>query len=108
MHASVVGPLNVVHLRAVLRVIRTVVVVIVFAHEPNGKLPVPHLRCPVAIGLITGILVQTRSHAEEGAVGNGVLVVVTVIECEDLPLQPTSARCCIPPRSLGVEYGLSK
>ena len=78
------------------------------AHQSNRGLPVPHGIGPFGIGVITGIDGQTTGDVEEAAVGDGVLVVVSIIEGIDLPSQATSARLIVPAHGLGVEDGLGQ
>lgn len=83
---GVVCPLDVVNRGAVLRIIRTVVEMVGAIHKADSGHPVEHLLCPVKVGLVTSILSKTRAEIKETAVRDSVLIIVTAIKSEDLPL----------------------
>lgn len=106
MYAGIISPLDVIDRTAVLGIVGSVVVVIIRTHEPNSEFPVPGLLSPVGIGVVTKILVESGGNVKETAVGNGVLVVVTIVEGIDLPSQTSSARSVVPALVLCVEDSL--
>jgi hypothetical protein len=108
VYTGIVSPLDVVDRRAVLCVIGSVVEVVVLAHKSYRKLPLPSLLSPIRVGVVPEVLVESRSDVEETAVGDGVLVVVSVVEGEDLPPQTSAACRLVPALVLCVEDGLSK
>lgn len=104
--ASVGAPLDMVDLCAIRRVIGAVEDVILIINESNVGGPLVSCRCPIGICLVAGISVETRGKLKECPGGKGVLVVVSVVECEDLPFQAPSARTGIPARSLTIKHCL--
>lgn len=84
-------------------VITAVIEVVIGVHEADGFGPIPRSVGPFRIGIVAGIDGQACSHIEEASVGDGVLVVVTVVERENLPFQSTSASLGVPSSCLGVE-----
>lgn len=76
--------------------------------ESNLLRPVPNLDGPVSVGLVMRVSGQTGCDIEQTTICDGVLIVVTVVPCKDLPSQTTAAVVHIPPRRHGIKDGLSK
>ena len=108
MNSSIVRPLNMVELCAIDLVIATVVEVVVIAHQSNVMSPLEGLLGPLDVGLVSSVSSKTSSDVEEGAVGDGVLVIVSVVEGEDLPSQTSATSRVVPTQSLTVEDGLGE
>ena len=94
--AQVLGPLDVVELRAVLGGIATIPDAVVVGDQPHGLHPCVRFLGPVGVGLVVCELGETRGELEEEAVGEGVLVVVAVVEGEDLPAKTAVAGGIVP------------
>jgi hypothetical protein len=77
---GIVRPLDVVDLGTIQLVVATVIEVVVVAHQANVMGPQERLLGPLNIGLISSVGSQSGSKVEEGAVGDGVFVVVTYNE----------------------------
>lgn len=97
---GVVGPLNVVQLGAVECIISTVVDKVFVADQADRADPVPHLIGLIGIGGISCIQCQTRRKVEVAAIRDGVFVVVTIVEGEDLPLESTCTGRRVPSNRL--------
>lgn len=106
--AGVVGPLDQRRVRAVGGGVGAVVDGPGGAHELGGGPPVPGLSGPVGVGLVAGVAGQSGCELEEATVGDAVLVVVSFVEGEDLPPEPSVAGCGVPASGLQVEDGLSQ
>ena len=106
MHAGVVSPLDGLDVSAVVLTIGSVKVMVILAHEAYRELPFPSLLGPVGVGVVSEVLVQTGGDVEEASVGNGVFVVVAVVEGKDLPSQASCTGGVVPAILLGVEDGL--
>lgn len=70
--------------------------------------PVEDLVGPIRVGLVASVDSQTGSDIEETAVGDGVFVIESGVEGEDLPSQPPVAVLVVPSAGLQVEDSLSK
>lgn len=104
----VVGPLDAVHGRAVRLVICTVVCVVVVCEKTNLIGPMVDLVCPFCVRSIASVIRKACGQKEKLAVGYGVLVVVTVTESKDLPLETSITALGVPALCLGVKYGLGE
>lgn len=104
--ASIGAPLDMVDLCAIRRVVGAIEDVILIINESNVGGPFVSCRSPVCIRLVAGILVEARSKLKERPSGDGVFVVVSAVECEDLPFQASSTRAGIPAGSLTIEHCL--
>ena len=83
-----------------------VVEFVVLVHETNRSRPVVHRVGPLRIGLIVGVPCQSCRHVEEAAIRDGILVIVTVVEGENLPSETSATRQVVPSRCLLVEDSL--
>lgn len=97
-HGIVVTPLCLVgHLRTVALVVCPIEDLIVVGNEANLLGPVVDFDRPVCVRLVTCVSGKACAHSKDAAVGDTVLVVVTVsIFRVDLPLQATTTRSLIP------------
>jgi hypothetical protein len=107
-HTNVVRPLNVIQLAAVQSIIGSIEELIGRAHQANCTDPVVHFVGPIRVGCVTGVDCQPSSHVEKAAVGDGIFVVVAIVESKDLPFQPTITRRGIPSNGLRIEDCLCK
>ena len=108
MDAKVVGPLDLVEVRAVHTGVGSVEELPGGAYEADADGPVPRLFGPVGIGLVVGILCQPGGQVEEAAVRDGVLVVEAAVELRDLPAEAAATGVAVPLLGLPVEDGLSE
>src|SRR3569833_2445086 len=86
-----------------------VVDIVVGRHEAHFVHPVLRFVRPVGVGRIQRVASQARAHVEEDAVGDAVLVVVSIIGGGDLPPHATAARVVVAlGGGLGVEDALGQ
>lgn len=62
--------------------------------------------CPVCIRVVAGVYSEPGRDVEEAAIGDGVLVIIAVVEGEDLPSQTSSAGGIVPSPGLRLKNGL--
>lgn len=101
-----IGELLLVDIGAVVLDVSAVEDVVVLVDIAHAHAPVVRLLRPLRIRVVAGVAGKPRAQVEEDAVGNGVLVVVSVVGQRDLPPQAAVAVLAVPPRRLGVEHGL--
>jgi hypothetical protein len=82
--------------------------VAVFFNKWCPSKPVVSLFSPVRVCTVAGVARETSSQLEETSVGYRVLVVVSVVECVDLPAKTAAAVLRVPATDLFVEDGLRK
>ena len=97
-----------IDLGTVMRIVGAIKEVKVWTGQTNIEHPVPGALSPVRIGRVTGINRKTSRQIKEAAVGDGVLVVVPVVEAIDLPFQATIAALLVPSHDLSVEDSLGQ
>lgn len=100
--SSVVGPDDIAVHRAVRSILRAIVYVIVGIYESDIDRPVVGLQSPVEIGLVPCESSKAGGELEEGAIGDGVFIIVAFVGREDLPFQPSTARRRVPTIHLGI------
>lgn len=105
---SIVRPLHPVFLSAVEIIICTVVEMVFLSYEADVFHPVPGLFGLLSIRIIAGVAGKASTDIEEACIGDGVFVVVSVIEFEDLPLQASATGSRMPEGCLLVEHRLSQ
>lgn len=108
VHSSIVGPLLVVEDRAISLIRGAIKKAIVWGNEAHGQLPLPDLLGPIRVELVAEIFMKACGDVEEATIRYGILVIVSLVEKENLPPQPTSTRLLIPSILLGVEHCLGK
>jgi hypothetical protein len=108
VQACVVGPLNRIHLGAIIGDIVSIVELVLFGHEADLASPIPRLHGPVHVCSISRISRQPRGQQEERTIRNGILVMIASIEAINLPAQPTATMLLIPPGCLSVEDSLGE
>lgn len=106
--AGVVGPLDVVQVRASDLRISAVKDLVGAADQADFHRPLVRLSRPLRISFVTSVGVQTRRDVEETALCDRVLVIVAVVESKNLPSQTTTASLVVPSCRLTVEHGLCK
>jgi len=84
-HACVVAVLDVVDCCAVKQIVRAIVNVVFGIDESDCLCPVPCLLSQLGICLIVRISCEPSPEVEEAAVRDGVLIVVSIVERENLP-----------------------
>jgi hypothetical protein len=99
----VVGPLDVVQVRAIDSRVGSVEDLVRATDQADVHRPLVRLRRPLRVSLIASVSVQPRRDIEETALRNRVLVVVAVVESENLPPETTAASLVVPSRRLAVE-----
>lgn len=104
--SNVVCPLQLGGDRAVVLNLRAIVDLVLTREQWRGFDPVVRFLGPIGISLIAGVLGQPSSKLEETSIGNGIFVVVSFIECEDLPSQSTATILRVPSRNLQIEHCL--
>ena len=102
VHGVVVGPLNVVDGRAVGRVIGTIVHIVIRDKADIGS-PVVDLVRPFYVCRIASMVCKTSGQKEELAAGDGIPVVVAIVEGENLPLEASITTRGVPAVDLRVE-----
>ncbi len=75
-------------------------------HEDRLRHPVPGFLGPVGVSGVVGVARQTGSELKEAAVGDAILVVVTVVRQIDLPAETAAAVSGFPASGLLVEDSL--
>lgn len=103
--ACVVGPLDVVDVAAVLALRCAVKEMEVIADEPNAGFPFIRLCGPLSICGVACVFRQSCCNVEECAVRDSVLIVETVVEGKDLPVESSTAGRRVPARRLCIEHG---
>jgi hypothetical protein len=93
---------------AVDGLVSSVINIVVVGNQFSGDFPVVNLRGPGCVGHVSGVMGQACGDVEETPVGNGVLVVVTIVQRENLPFKSTSASILgqIPSSDVIVEHCL--
>ena len=86
---DVVRPLIAIDLRAVDRVVCTIIDVEVAINEVDAGHPIVDLVCPIGVKGVACEASESSSELEEAAVGDGGLVVETGIVGVELPLETT-------------------
>lgn len=107
-NACIVRPLDLRGAGAILRRVRSIVNVVIVCHESGSFHPVPCLDGPVRVRRVSSIHGKPSPQIEESTIGNGVFVVVSIVEGENLPPQSTITSLGIPPQGLRVERRLSE
>lgn len=102
----VVGPLKTVDLRAISRIAGTVVNMVIARDQPNFGCPVVNLVRPFCVSRVSSMISKSSSQEEELAIGDGIFVIVAVVEGEDLPLKASTAASSVPAYDLRFEYVL--
>lgn len=108
VNARVVGPLDVVQIRALDGGVSAVEDLESIADQADLDAPVVSALGPVGVRLVARVGVQARGDVEERALRDRVLVVVAVVEGEDLPPQTAVARRVVPACGLAVKDCLSQ
>lgn len=106
VRADVVCPLQLICYCAIVFDLRTVVDYVVTREERCPDDPIVRLLRPVRVRLVASVSCQTSRELEETAIGDGVLVIIPIVEGEDLPPQSSSTVLCVPSRYLEIEYCL--
>jgi len=104
---SIIGPL--VDTRdATFRDMSTIEDFIFRADQTTRPGPIISLLSPIRIGLIPSISRQPGTQVEEKTVGNGILVIISLVCRYNLPPQTAITMQSIPSTGLSVENGLSE
>ena len=107
-YSRVVGPLELVDVAAILCCMGSIIEVVIVIHHLYFLCPIERLFGPLRIAVIASIQSQTSTKVEEASIRDGILVIVSGIEGEDLPSQATVAILCVPSFGLSVENSLRK
>lgn len=100
-HARVVRPLQMADFGAIDRIVGAIEDVGLVVDQTHGSgHPVPCLFRPVEVARIASVESQACCHVKETAVGDGVLIVVAVVQRRYLPFEASSTTGSIPARSL--------
>jgi len=97
-----------IHFGTVEFVIQTIIIVVLRANCSNSERPIPSLHRPIGVSCIISVPSQPGGNVEEAALRDGVLVIVSIVEGENLPLETSTAASSVPSTGLKVEDGLSK
>ncbi len=107
-NASIVGPLHFVDVATIQRSVRTIIKEVLLIHQTTGLRPIEGLLGPLCVAVVPSVQGETSAKVEEASIRDGVLVVITSIEGEDLPSQATVAVLVVPSRCLRVENPLGQ
>lgn len=95
-NASVIRPLGVVQLRTIQEIAGAIKHVSLLVDETDRLHPIPRLLRPLRICRIAGVDREPARNIEHGTVADAILVVVSLVENVDLPLQTAAARLRVP------------
>lgn len=70
--------------------------------------PIVRLLGQVCIGLVAGVSGQPSAYVEKQAIGDGILVVITIVGRGNLPPETSTTVQGIPPPCLSVEHSLGQ
>ena len=104
--SCIVGPLDPIDVAAIESCMGTIVEVIVLVHQTDSLSPIKCLLRPLRISIVARIQSQSSPQVEETTVGDGVFVIVSSVESENLPSQTAITILIVPPARLIVENRL--
>ena len=98
----VARPLYLVNLSAILDRISAIVNMETVIHEANILRPFENLLRPIRVRRVAGELCKASGEQHKLTLRNSVLIGVTIVELEDLPVETTMAAFFIPTLDLRI------